>query len=55
MGNDQELEFHEIKIGIFQKIETLIMRLKVFFIRRWKMLSNDQEIVMALGVLRGVG
>jgi hypothetical protein len=28
-GNDQEVEFHEIKIAIFHEIEFMIMRSKV--------------------------
>ena len=47
LGNDQEIEFHEIKIGIFKEILTLI--------RSLKLLSNDQEIEMALWALRGLG
>jgi hypothetical protein len=31
MGNDQEIEFQEIKIGVFQEIRTLIRRSKVFY------------------------
>ena len=50
MGNDQEIEFHEIEIAIFHEIESfakLIMRPKLAFCK------NDHEIEMALGVLGG--
>ena len=35
-GNDQEIKFHEIKIGIFQLFAKLIMRSKLTFFRRSK-------------------
>jgi hypothetical protein len=50
-GNDQEIEFLEIDIGVFQEIKTLFRRSKLcsgdqkfFLIRRSKLLSNYQEI-----------
>ncbi len=49
MGNDQEIEFQEIEVGVFQEIRALIRRSKVFFIRRLKLFPNDQEIKKALG------
>jgi hypothetical protein len=44
MGNDHEIEFHEI-----ESFAKLIMRLKLAFCK------NDQEIEMVLGALRGLG
>jgi hypothetical protein len=31
LGNDQDIEFQEIKIGVFQEIKTLFWRSKVSF------------------------
>ncbi len=42
MGNDQEIEFHEIEINIFNEIETTI-------------LQSWSEIEKGLGALRGLG
>jgi hypothetical protein len=50
MGNDHEIEFHEIENAIFHEIKSfakLIMRSKLAFCK------NDQDIKMALGVLGG--
>jgi hypothetical protein len=52
LGNDQEIKFQEIKLGVFQEIETLfrrskvflIRKSKVFLIRRSKLLSNYQKV-----------
>jgi hypothetical protein len=49
---DWEIKFQEIKLGVFQEIETLFRRSKVFLIRksqvflirRSKLLSNYQEV-----------
>ena len=52
LGNDHEIEFHEIEIAIFHEIKSfakLIMKSKLAFYK------NDQEIEMALGALRGLG
>jgi hypothetical protein len=52
LGNDHEIEFHEIEIAIFHEIKSfskLIMKSKLAFCK------NDQEIEMALGALRGLG
>jgi hypothetical protein len=37
MGNDQEIEFQKIEIGIFQEVESLIMRSELAFFRRSKL------------------
>ena len=52
VGNDHEIEFHDIEIGIFHEFKSfakLIMRSKLGFCK------NDHEIEMALGALRGLG
>ncbi len=49
MGNDQEIEFQEIEIGIFQEIESCFYQ-EVEIIVKW-----SQEIELALGALRGLG
>jgi hypothetical protein len=37
MGNDQEIEFQKIEIGIFQEVESLIMRSELAVFRRSKL------------------
>ena len=45
MGNDQEVEFHEIKICFFHEIEIMIMRSKLDLIMRSNLFNNiDQEV-----------
>jgi hypothetical protein len=49
MGNDQEVEFHEIKIRFFHEIEITIMRLKLDLIMRSNLLNNiDQEVYTSI-------
>ena len=43
LGNDHEIEFHEIEIAIFQEIKSfvkLIMRSKLAFFRRSKLFAK---------------
>ena len=51
-GNDQEVEFHEIEIQLFQEVEFSIMRSKFLIMNFCKI---DQEIELALGALRELG
>jgi hypothetical protein len=45
LGNDHEVEFHEIKIQLFQKVEFLIMRSKFNLFMRSNLSNNiDQEV-----------
>ncbi len=45
MGNDHEVEFHEIKTQLFQEIEFLIMRSKLCLFMRSNLSNNiDQEV-----------
>ena len=37
MGNDHEVEFHEIKIAIFHEIKIMIMRSKLYLFMRSKL------------------
>ena len=37
MGNDHEVEFHEIEIAIFHEIEITIMRSKLYLFMRSKL------------------
>jgi hypothetical protein len=37
LGNDQEVEFHEIKIWLFLEVEIMIMRSKLQFFMRSKL------------------
>ena len=44
-GNDHEVEFHEIKIQLFQEIKFLIMRSKLCLFMRSNLSNNiDQEV-----------
>ena len=52
VGNDHEVEFHEIKIQLFQEVEFSIMRSKFLIMNFCKI---DQEIELALGALRELG
>ncbi len=52
----QEVEFHEIKIQLFQEVEFSIMRLKFnLFMRSNFFCKIEQEIELALGALRELG
>jgi hypothetical protein len=44
MGIDQEVEFHEIEIQLFQEVDTLIMRSKFVIIIRSPDRANFHEI-----------
>ncbi len=45
MGNDHEVEFHEIEIQLFQEVEFLIMRSKFNLFMRSNLSNNiDQEV-----------
>ena len=45
MGNDHEVEFHEIEIQLFQEVEFLIMRSKFNSFMRSNLSNNiDQEV-----------
>ncbi len=45
MGNDHEVEFHEIKIQLFHEIEFSIKRLKFNLFMRSNLSNNiDQEV-----------
>ncbi len=45
MGNDHEVEFHDIEIQLFQEIEFLIMRSKLCMFMRSNLSNNiDQEV-----------
>jgi hypothetical protein len=52
MAQGQEVEFHEIKIQLFQEVEFSIMRSKFLIMNFCKI---DQEIELALGALRELG
>ncbi len=45
VGNDHEVEFHEIEIKLFHEIEITIMRLNLYLVMRSKLSNNiDQEV-----------
>ncbi len=45
LGNDHEVEFHEIEIAIFHEIKIMIMRSKLDLIMRSNLFNNiDQEV-----------
>jgi hypothetical protein len=45
LGNDHDVEFHEIKIQLLQEIEFLIMRSKLCLFMRSNLSNNiDQEV-----------
>jgi len=51
MGNDQEIEFQEIEIGIFEEIQSIFCKID----QEIEIIANYQEIKSALGALRGLG
>jgi hypothetical protein len=44
VGDDHEVEFHEIEIAIFHEIEIMIMRSKLQFFMSSKLRSLDRKL-----------
>jgi len=44
VGNDQEVEFHEIEIQLFQEVDTSIMRSKFLIMLYFEFQSHNQFV-----------